>query len=364
MTYKEKISSAWGFYVKNPSVIYMFLLNKRINDSELIEKLQDEPIKLSESAAYRMIDIIKENPLFIKKDNCYEIDQSIAKAVVNNVEKSFGFTALNDENKKLREELENERKKYKLLEQQYYSKDVVISDIRPETRTPLRNDEIELEPANKPLINGFKVPSIYNTATAKNNLCERKRNVEINISVLNEALTGIRRLLKKEPREIEKNRRELLKRLLDETDPVFSKRSSFQKLIYYLSIYPDITEQQKRNIFEACKSGLDARLLMELMETDEELFSAEYFDYMIEVSKSQAEAQIMVDLAKRLMFGEWYVSANVDGKPMKFMLRPVENIKSSNQETSNMVSQKPGRIPVKVKNENIDPRLNKLISGE
>lgn len=331
MAQDVNISKAWDFYVSNPAIIYLFSVSKKIPSEKLVEILQRAPVNLTKEDAEKRAAAIKENPLFNKTEDGLEINTNVAKRLVGAVGNSFGLkkdTSKDEKIQRLKKELAETKSQLEELKKQSISKDIVVSDI-----CPLNNDgeEISVNYTNspiesissKPYVNGFKAPSIYDTSSKSNDIADTKKSYTNNLKFINEALEMVKAMLGKTKKEKIDQRKLLIKELTDETNSRFAKRSAMQKLIYYLSFYPDITEKQKKNILDACKNGLDAQVILDLMETDEDLFSVEYFSYMVDLARENAEPRMMIDLSKKLMLGEWYVSAKVDGVPQKFMLRPV-----------------------------------------
>lgn len=305
MTLEEKTKQAWNLYVCYPNIIYLFCQSGRLNEQDLKLKLRAEPISLSENEAIGMFEQIRTNPLFTHKGDIFEINQEIALCLVDFVKESLGVKNSNDAKKE----------------------PVIISEVIP--RDQLDNnlseelDNESLEAADKPLVNGFLVPALESRGRPKFDVCNLKDNFVNNIEMINK---GMKLILSKIGHSSSKSkdiRKDILKELTNENNPLFSKMTSYQKLIYYVSFNPDITEEQKNNILLAAKNGMDAKLMLELMETDKDLFSIEYFNFMIELAKQQTEARMMTDLAKRLLLGEWYVSAKVDGVDTKFALRKI-----------------------------------------
>ena len=312
MDIKTKQRIAYDFYMHNQEVIYLFNKEKKIYEGKLMEKLQDEPFNFATQKAEATICEIKENPLFDEDADGFFISKEGAELVVGCV-KNLLFV-LDDENPQSGGQLQNNE------QPQFF----IISNVKPV------GDEVKEamaisdgEPAEKPCINGFKVPSIYNLRKKRMDVRNLDNAFSENLTMLNQGLDAIKKLLRLPKKKRAMSKKQLLKALLDESNQEFAGKSAMQKLIYYFCLYPDITEENKKQILSAVKSGVDAMLILELMETDERLFSAEFFSYMIEIAKEEAETRAMVDLSKRLIYGQWYVSADVNGTPTKFMLRPV-----------------------------------------
>ena len=328
MLQEEKTKQAWNFYVRYPATIYLFNIAGKLSEEELKTKLLENPISLSQEEAEGMYEQIKENPLFICKDGFFEIDKEMAFYVVKLVSDSFCLDSpqkhdeelhhLREKVKELSEKLENQEKR---KEKPIVVKDVIATDSTgKEIFEGIDNQPIGR--SEKPLINGFVVPAIENLHLQKD-LCNLKDYYKDGLEIINQGMEFVTSMLGLSKKEKKKRREEILKELTDENNQKFAGKTALQKLIYYVSFNPDITVEQKETILDAAKNGLDAKVILNLMETDKELFSIEYFDFMIELAKQQSEARLMTDLAKRLILGEWVITAKVDGVNTKFALKKI-----------------------------------------
>ena len=324
MNHNENIRNAWEFFIKNPKIIYLFICSKTIRYEELVKRLQEEPINLSDAMQQKMIEQIRSNSLFIEDNGVFRINDEISYYIVEYVKESLGISKKNNlEDEGVKNHIRELEEQNNILQEQLNDKYVVISDIIPDKIFDDFMEKTDIEISDEPLITGFKAPSIYSNSTKKYDICDKLEYFKNNLESLNQGLSMSKLIMGKGKQEKRAVRKKLLKRLLDGKDKLFSGKTSLQKLLYYLCLYPDVTKEQKRNIYEACENGLNATIILELMELNPELYSPEYFDYMIELAKKQGELQAMVDVSKKLILGEWYVTAEVDGIRKKFVLRPV-----------------------------------------
>lgn len=103
--------------------------------------------------------------------------------------------------------------------------------------------------------------------------------------------------------------------------------SNEEKYLKYLIITPGISKDYASTVLGAAKLGLDANIIIELLEQPVESFNKEVLElYVSEVYKSN-EYNLKKELAEELVRGEWFVKADINGTAEKFQLVPLEQLK-------------------------------------
>lgn len=121
---------------------------------------------------------------------------------------------------------------------------------------------------------------------------------------------------------IDVTRRENVKMLLD------SSISNEEKYLKYFMLTPGLSREYIKTLNGCSELGLDANLIIELLEQPVENFNREILEAYVSKAHKGLEYDFKQELAEELLNGKWYISAIVNGKKEKFELAPLELIMS------------------------------------
>ena len=316
----EVITPNSGLY----DVINQYLMGVfNVSEEDLTEEI--EQLKAELTSKDQAINSLAEELDSVNKATA--LKEADVKELAAELDRAKELSEVNTkEIESLRYELSSKSQQIQDLTNDLLTKDMIVKGIRPfDSKT---GKEITYKAAKQPLINDFKVPGIYNIGSRTKDICDKETATKENVSALNKGLSFIKSLKNKQSEEIKEEVANTLTEVFNPNNPKYANLTGIQKLIIYLSIYPDISKESKKNVLNACNNGLDAETIIELMETDKELFSIDYFDYLVEVAENLAEAEKMVEVSKRLLLGEWYITADVNGKLTKFYLVSEDQLKN------------------------------------
>ncbi|MBQ6133024.1 MAG: hypothetical protein IJI65_02615 [Lachnospiraceae bacterium] len=285
----------------------------------------------------------------------YEEDLYNANSTIQQLEKDCSELNIKlKKEKSINSDLSKESENFIDFIHKYLSQDVYVSDVKAfnsdGTKTESSNVNL-LDPENlpdEPGVYDFKRPCWFSPLQNELN----KENVmKKNIHNTKKFFVSRLSLLKKISSS------EALKRISDEVDfdrkknivkILLSPGSNYEKYLKYTLCTPGLSKEFRDILFNAADLGLDANIVIELLEQPKESFNKEIIENFVSEVHKGTEYNLKQELAEELARGEWYVTAAVSGQEQKFQLVPIEEIKDIKdklESLSNIFSQ--GKEPEK-----------------
>lgn len=183
-----------------------------------------------------------------------------------------------------------------------------------------------------PASEGFRRPSYFkevgkvysNENNSKEIFNETKMELENRISLFDKLRKDTTKSAVQKNDEIELDRQKKVQKLL-------SKECEFDnqaKLSYYALITPTMPKYIVSLLQKAIENGVDANILITLMEVPEESFRFEIVENYISIAHKNNAANLKLELAKDLIAGKWYIEAkNQNGQKERYQLFPMSEIK-------------------------------------
>lgn len=125
------------------------------------------------------------------------------------------------------------------------------------------------------------------------------------------------------------------KRILELLD---SECSNYEKYIKYFMLTPALTKDYMDTLTKACELGLDANVVIELLEQPAECFNKEIIELYITQTHKATDYNAKKELALELIRGEWYVEADINGHTQKFQMTPMHLIEEVNDKLNSISS--------------------------
>ena len=110
-------------------------------------------------------------------------------------------------------------------------------------------------------------------------------------------------------------------------DLLVSDCSNEEKYIKYMLLSPGISHDFIDILDQASELGLSANVVIELLEQPKGYFNKEIIQAYVSKVHKATEYNLKLELAKELMRGSWYITADIKGKTEKFELVPYSRIK-------------------------------------
>ena len=114
--------------------------------------------------------------------------------------------------------------------------------------------------------------------------------------------------------------------------------SNYEKYLKYFLLTPGLPKHYVNTLVGAAELGLDANVIIELLEQPKELFNKEIIEIYVSETHKGTEYNLKKELAYELIRGDWYVKADINGKSQKFQMAPIELLESINEKLSNISS--------------------------
>jgi hypothetical protein len=115
-----------------------------------------------------------------------------------------------------------------------------------------------------------------------------------------------------------------------------SKCSNEEKYLKYFLLSPGIPKDYINTLVGASELGLDANVVIELLEQPRELFNWEIIELYVSRVHKGTEYNLKKELAEELIRGDWYVTANVNEKNQKFQMAPLELLEELREKMDNI----------------------------
>lgn len=112
--------------------------------------------------------------------------------------------------------------------------------------------------------------------------------------------------------------------------------SNEEKYLKYILLTPGISREYLKTLIGASEIGLNANVIIELLEQPQELFNKEVIEFYVSEAHKGTEYNLKKELAEELVRGDWYVSADINGKPQKFQLVPFELLEDLKDKLNNI----------------------------
>lgn len=107
---------------------------------------------------------------------------------------------------------------------------------------------------------------------------------------------------------------------------LLSNDSNEEKYIKYMLLTPGMDKEYMKTLNGAAELGLDASVVIELLEQPAENFNKEMFEAYVSQVHKATEYNLKQELAEELIRGEWYVVSELNGIRQKYQLVPMEGI--------------------------------------
>ena len=224
----------------------------------------------------------------------------------------------------------------------YISEDVAVSDVEV---YDANNAKIESKPmqvsspeelSDNPGIYDFKRPSWF---TPLRKELDRHNMAEKNINNTKETFLS-RIFMSKKLAALSS-----LKDMADTYDSDRKKRiakillspgSNEEKYLKYILVTPGMPKDFQSLLFTASNLGLDANVVIELLEQPKESFNKEVIESFISELRKGNEYNLKQELANELVRGEWYVTITENNITKKLQLVPIDEIRSIQENLENI----------------------------
>lgn len=281
----------------------------------------------------------KETYKFLYEKKCSELKECqeelfMARSDIQHLERDYADLSASLKNEKnINKNLNTESKTFIDFINQYLRKDVCVSDV-----TAYNSDGNKIEStayhisdpdllSDKPGVYGFKRPSWFSPLQkelSRKNITEK--NLEHTKGFLLSRLLFMKKILssdalKKAADEVDSERKRNIAKIL------LGPGSNEEKYLKYILSTPGISKEFRNILFTAADLGLDANVVIELLEQPEESFNKEIIEAFISELHKGTEYNLKQELADELVRGDWYISASVNGSNQKLQLVPIDEIR-------------------------------------
>ncbi len=245
------------------------------------------------------------------------------------------------ENQKLKKEIDNINKKEtgnikQLLSLLYPKKEAIIE------ATDLDGDKIEAPSEHKNISEDdlSEMPGIYNFEKPSNvvlkNLKEyndknlTRKEVSNTKGFFKESYGFLKNIVAKKPEEMAKAYDEnRINRIIDICNN--KKYSNSERYVRYMLISPGIDKGFIEMINKASEIGLDARIVISLLEQPIDTFNRELVSVYVSSVFKGNEYNLKQEVAEELVKGNWYVTVkDKEDNPIKYILMPIEILDTIN----------------------------------
>ena len=218
----------------------------------------------------------------------------------------------------------------------FTEQEIVVSDVRPidsndeeiktaDDRKVSLKESISLQPG----VYGFRRPSFFTPLSrelSKQNVA--KKSADDTKDILTDRLLFFKFLKRKSQNtipekldQIDQHRRQKIFELLS------GDYTNEEKYLRYFLLTPGLPKDYMNTLTGAAELGLDANVIIELLEQPRESFNMEIIETYVSETHKGTEFNLKKELADELLRGEWYISADFNGKREKFQLAPLNLIK-------------------------------------
>lgn len=242
---------------------------------------------------------------------------------------------------------------------EFMEREIIISNVKPfdrddneivcasDNRKVISAEQLSLNPG----VYEFKRPSWFTSLpTELNRENISKKTAANTIGVLVDKVKFWKKLsgrmedgnlpIDKAMEEVDERRRKLVAELLQ------SDSSNEEKYIKYLLLTPGMPRDYMKTFAGASELQLNADVVIELLEQPRESFNKEMIEaYVSEVHKG-TEYNLKKELADELIRGDWYIMSDINGRPQKYQLLPVEYLDNIRKRLENLCDALEGKAPI------------------
>ena len=275
--------------------------------SEKIEEIQSDAFSKDaqrKEMERENIALHQQNEMFKRENSAYRSQtlEEFVKFIKKVTEEEIVITNVKAMDLDL-EEIKASNENFHITQKDLADRPGVYSHKRPSFFTPLRN---ELNKSNE-----AKKVTKNTKGLLKENLRFWKRAAEEKETKSNEELK----------RAYEANRKRNLLKIINEDC------SNEERYLKYMLITPGMDKDYLDTLNGAAEIGLDARIIISLLEQPEESFNKEMIEAYVSEAHKGTEYNHRKELAEELIEGSWYITAEINGRREKFQLAPVKFIK-------------------------------------
>lgn len=228
---------------------------------------------------------------------------------------------------------------------EFTEREIIVSDAKPMNRNDEEikvaedkkislKDSISLQPG----VYGFQRPSFFTPlSTELNKENVSKKSADNTKDILKERLHLFKFLKRKSKKsvaekmeQIDQYRRQQIFELLS------GNYTNEEKYLRYYLLTPGLPKDFMNTLTGAAELGLDANVIIELLEQPKESFNKEIIETYVSETHKGTEFNLKKELAEELLRGEWYISADLNGKREKFQLAPLSLINELKDKLENI----------------------------
>lgn len=183
--------------------------------------------------------------------------------------------------------------------------------------------------SDTPGIYSFKRPSWFTPLHAELELSKKnvsRKNARHTETILSGKLEFWKSLMKKggsveaKAEQADEMRRKNIEKLLASED------TNEEKYLKYMLLTPGMDRDFMKTLNGAAELGLNAKIVIELLEQPAENFNREMFEAYVSQIHKATEYNLKLELAEELIRGEWYIVSEINGSRQKYQLVPLEKI--------------------------------------
>lgn len=206
--------------------------------------------------------------------------------------------------------------------------------------------EKDISVCKQPGVYGFYRPSWFTplrTELSEKNV--KEKNARNTVLSLSEFVSRVKKIISVKKNKSENSQNNSIQTAASEYDEnrrkkiielLHDKCTNEEKYLKYYLLTPGLTKEYRTTIQSAAKLGIEANVVIELLELPRESFNYEVFEFYISELHKGNEYNLKKELADELVRGDWYISANINGKTEKLQLVPFEQIKKMYEAFSNI----------------------------
>ncbi len=228
-------------------------------------------------------------------------------------------------------------KEFQVFMKKIIEEDIIVSDVKvfnldrdeivmnSENRT-VKKDDLAFEPG----VYGFKRPSFFTPLQKELNKENEAKKVTSNTK--NGFIENLK-FWKKASEQKKLNKEEVAvtydKRRQDEIIKICNENySNEERYLKYLLITPGLNEDYLGTLMGAAEIGIDARVVISLLEQPKESFNKEMIESYVSMAHKGTEYNHRKELAEELVAGNWFVTANLNGRRERWQLVPYKLLKN------------------------------------
>ena len=193
------------------------------------------------------------------------------------------------------------------------------------------------ELSNNPGVYEFKRPSWF---TPLQNEMNRQNIVYKNVDNTKDSLVSrlislkkisLKNFVRKASSEYDQERKQNISKILMSTEI-----SNEEKYLRYILITPGLSDDFRDILFSASELGLDANVIIELLEQPKESFNKEVIEAFVSKVRKGTEYNLKQELAEELVKGQWYISVMENNVQKKLQLIPIDDLVDMKKKIENL----------------------------